>query len=85
MFWFVTDHENSRHRNHVAGAFYDFLLGFCLSYKMHYVSSMLVVYFKNDNTSFREQRLSLTDDFSRTCLLEAKNKKKIRVLYFLEV
>ena len=24
MFWFVTDHENSRHRNHVAGAFQDF-------------------------------------------------------------
>ena len=48
---------------------------------------MLVVYFKNDNTSFREQRLSLTGDFTKhvdwskaqNCqylVLEAKNAKK---------
>ena len=55
MFWFLTDHENSRHRNHVAGAFYDFLSGFCLDSKIQYAGKMLVIYFKTNSAIFREQ------------------------------
>ena len=65
----------------LAGAFYD------------YVWKMLVVYFKNDQTSFREQGFSLIGDISQTCwlvkstncqylVLEAKNEKN-KVTFFL--
>ena len=59
MFFFLPDHTNSSHRNHIAGAFYDFLVAFCLTWKMHYVWRMLVVYFKNDTPSFRGQGFPL--------------------------
>ena len=44
-------------RNHSAGAFYDFLLGFCHPSKTQYVWRMLVIYFKNGSAIIREQGL----------------------------
>ena len=59
MFFFSSNHKNSSHKIHVAGAFYDFLVGICLPEKTHYVWGMLVVYFKNDSQSFKDQGFSL--------------------------
>ena len=60
--WLWCNHEHVLQRkkgalylwNHVAGAFYDFLLGFCNPSKTQYVWMKLVIYFKNDCAIFIE-------------------------------
>ena len=46
-------------RNHVAGAFYDFLLGFCHPTKMQYAGRMLAIYFKNGSAIIRQQEFTV--------------------------
>ena len=52
-------------RKHYTGAFLTFLFRFCLLKKTYYVWRVLVLYFKNNNASFREQGFSLQVIFAK--------------------
>ena len=45
--------------NHLQGANLIFLLGFCPTWKMHYVWGLSVLYFKSDEVSFQDQGFTL--------------------------
>ena len=47
--------ESRINGEHYPGAFLTFLFRFCLLKKTYYVLRVFLVYFRNDNASFREQ------------------------------